>query len=491
MASAIAAIDLGTTAVKVALVSAQDFSVLVSRSVDTAADEEAGEGAREQRVDLILSALGSALLMLFGRGTPPRPPVVGVAITGQMHGVVTWRREDPAGTASPLVTWRDGRGAGPNGGVARLNGRVWAATGGRGRPLFPGYGCATLAASLAAGGEEWDAAGTIGAYVAAALVGDRTAVLTPSDAAAWGCYDVEGGRWDEAGAAAAHPLLPLRLPHVVAAGGGCAGRVGAGSWSHPSLAPCIPASWAGVPVAAAVGDHAAAVLAGLRGAPARAAFINIGTSAQIAVCGWAGGAPLSPGCEVRPSLHPSSPHMLVGAAMNGGSALQEVVEAVRAAAGEGGPGTDATYAWLEREARRSAPAGGAPLTIGPLPLPERWAEGWGDGGAPLQPPHPSGALSLRSALAALAPGHPSRLRPGAVYASTAAAVVSSLLATLPPGALHGVPVVMAGGALARSTVLQTALGAALGEQALEGGEAGEYAGCVGAALAAAHLFGQV
>lgn len=432
----------------------------------SAATSSVQPGRREQSVPAILAALDQAIRALqlprFGHGDTRALRVL--AITGQMHGVLRWRGDDPT-CCSTLITWEDRRcdepivaaadGTSPAtrefgcdpvtntsersslvprsraciNVLAALNDGIDAANaaGAIAGPVFTGYGAASLAwlaharASIPSErAAEYDCAGTIGAFVACTLAGRAAApVLDPTDAASWGVFDMQchsatapattaHGSTCKSGSFMTDVLLRAdaggyamrMLPAVLPTGSmlgsitarGCAllrqhaladAVFGVRLVAQPDAPSLINSRFSNdagteehalrVPVAVAMGDHAASVVAALHtlqspraahaaadgkaGADGFAIFVNIGTSAQVAAVPTGvgltmealladvqrGAVQLPPGCEVRPFVNtnpaaggvksgrgcahgtPSRegrlPVMLVGAAVNGGNVL--------------------------------------------------------------------------------------------------------------------------------------------------------------------------
>lgn len=316
-ASTALGIDLGTTAIKAAIVDRLAGTVLASASKSTNAYDASAcarspdPERKEQDVHVICSSIEAAVAEL------PAEIVAKcshIALCDQMHGVVLWRSTDLV--ASRLITWEDGRCN--SDWLAGVNSTIWAASRGETTPLFSGYGCATLTwllehqAELFVGSRAFDRAGTIGSYVAARLTRAGSGSSSPSasspglgyidatDAASWGCFDAVEGCWNKELAGKLHAGLPGLLPVVVPAGTvvgtvshGC-DSVGGGG--RPRTSPF--AALAGKPVTVSIGDHPAGVVSVLDWArrrqrpepePGRGdgrgaiAIVNIGTSAQIAL----------------------------------------------------------------------------------------------------------------------------------------------------------------------------------------------------------------
>jgi sugar (pentulose or hexulose) kinase len=180
MSIQILALDLGTTRVK-ALTLAKSRStgataIIASASVPHNADMPTPPPRHEQDVAKILAAVCAAVRQLDVSA------VTRIAITGQMHGVMTWGGSD---TPSPLVTWMD----------ARCGDDVLALFKTSKVPVRSGYGVATLA-SLARDG-ALGAVPSLAGSVMDFLVHKLTSlhVTSPSVAASFGAFDLDERRW--------------------------------------------------------------------------------------------------------------------------------------------------------------------------------------------------------------------------------------------------------------------------------------------------------
>lgn len=203
----------------------------------------------------------------------------GLGISGQMHGGLYL--DEQGGPLSPLYTWQYGGDA-----RAKTLSRI------SGYPMARGYGLSTIwqhkeEGALPAGARSFC---TIGDYVAMALCGEYAPRMHASLAQSMGMFDMAAGLFDEAALRAAGIPAAL-LPELVAEG-----PLG---------------TWDGIPVFCAVGDNQAAVFGTLGGNAG--ALVNIGTGAQVCVCGQ--NAPT----EARPYLYGQALH--VGAALCGGRAF--------------------------------------------------------------------------------------------------------------------------------------------------------------------------
>lgn len=293
-------IDIGTT--KVAAVIADEAGTLACiASSDHHAGISAPAGRAEQDPEALIEAAWRAVRELPAES---RGQVSAVGLTGQMHGVLLL--DSTGRSVSPLVTWQDQR-CQENGFLSELVGRT-------GRPLCTGFGCATLAwsaarRSLAAGAAS---ACTIHDYAVARLCGQARPLTDPTDAASWGLFDLRTLAWDQAAIKAAG-IAPGLLPEVRPSSS-LAGAVCDRMAQELGLAP-------GIPVAVALGDNQASLLATLRD-PLREIAITIGTGAQVSAILPPGEAIEDP-CAGRPyeyRPYPGGRYLVTAAALSGGSA---------------------------------------------------------------------------------------------------------------------------------------------------------------------------
>jgi sugar (pentulose or hexulose) kinase len=293
-------IDIGTT--KAAAVIADGSGALAAvASGDHHAGLSAPTGRAEQDPAVLLSAAWRAVCEL---PADLRRQVRAVGITGQMHGVLLL--DSMGRPVSPMITWQDQRCL-EDGFLSGLVGRT-------GRPLCTGFGCATLAwlaahRSLPAGAAR---ACTIHDYAVARLCGRARPLTDPTDAASWGLFGLRKLAWDQAAMKAAG-IAPELLPGVRPSGS-LAGAVSDRMAGELGLVP-------GIPVAVAIGDNQASLLATLRD-PLREIAITIGTGAQLS-------AVLPPGEAAEESLpgrpyeyrpYPGGRYLVTAAALSGGSA---------------------------------------------------------------------------------------------------------------------------------------------------------------------------
>ena len=301
-------IDVGTSKVAAVIVEPSG-DCLASESLEHHADLPATDGRAEQDPHILLKATRRVVRRLE---PTLRNRVRAIGLTGQMHGVVMVDEQcRPVGV---LITWQDQRCD------AVLLESLAERTGYR---LCSGYGCATLAHLARHGrlGEGVACGSTIHDLLASHLVGAIRPVTDPTDAAGWGLFDLPTLTWDRRAAKAAK-IDPAWLPEVVASGT-CVGQV----TNEAAKAFGIPS---GVPVAAAIGDNQASLLATLAN-PDRDVGLTLGTGGQLSVvlpAGFVPGKmPVAAAFEVRP--FPGGRYVAVASALCGGAAWQWLVDSIQ------------------------------------------------------------------------------------------------------------------------------------------------------------------
>jgi sedoheptulokinase len=264
-------IDIGTSKVA-AVIADRDGAVAAWASRPHGADLPAPAGRAEQDPERLLElALGVAAELPDNLRRQCRA----VGVTGQMHGVVAL---DAAGRAlTPLVTWQDRRCLEDPEFLPALLARTH-------RPLHAGYGGATLAWLQRHGQlpRPIALAATIQDLLVARLCGLPRPVTDPTSAAGWGLLDLASMRWD-LGTVEAIGLPASLLPELLP----CAAHAGAVT-AAMAQSVGIPA---GVPVAVAIGDNQASLLATV-GASEEDLALTLGTGAQLS-------------CVVGPSRRPA------------------------------------------------------------------------------------------------------------------------------------------------------------------------------------------
>jgi len=300
-------IDIGTTKVAAVIADRQGrLQAVASRA--HGADLPAPAGRAEQDAARLLEAAWAGVRELPAE---LRHRVRSVGLTGQMHGVVLL---DGAGDAvSPLVTWQDGRCL-EKGFLDDLASRC-------GYAPSSGFGGATLAWLVRHGAMPARAvsAGTIHDVAAARLCGHAKPVTDPTDAASWGLFDLRTLAWDAEAVAAAG--IPRALLPEVRPGGSRAGDLA------PEMADSLGLP-AGIPVAVAIGDNQASLLATLREPQAEIA-LTVGTGGQVSAVLAPGAAidweEYAPTYEYRP--YPGGRYAVVAASLCGGAAWAWLADA--------------------------------------------------------------------------------------------------------------------------------------------------------------------
>jgi sedoheptulokinase len=310
-------LDLGTTTLTGVLVDAgrEEILEIARRPNDAAVDT--GHARRSEQDPRRLRELVLEILAELAGG----PPAEGLAMTGQMHGLLCVDGEGQP--LSQLITWQDHRTAVPFPGGsttletlhARLEGLDWHGNGCR---IQHGYGAATLF-WLQQQGELPGATArvcTLAGWLAGQLTG-RPAVTDPTFAASWGIYDLVQGTWN----ATFIDRLGLDgdlLPPVRPTGE----RVG-GLASTIARQVGLPA---GLPVFNPLGDTQGTFL-GSVDEPERGVLVGLGTGGRVAWMAPGFEAP-SEQVETRPLLQ--GRFLRVGASLAGGEAYAWLNRTVRA-----------------------------------------------------------------------------------------------------------------------------------------------------------------
>jgi sedoheptulokinase len=302
-------IDIGTTKTA-AVLTGEDRKVHAVASRVHEAGLQSGMGRAEQDVARHFETVKQLVREL---PTDGREGVRAIGVTGQMHGALVL---DGVGTPlTPLVTWQDQRCLEEPKFLTNLN--AWT-----GHPLRSGYGCATLCWFRGHGGlpAGTEAAATIHDWLVMRLCGQSRPYTDATDAASWGLFDLRTLNWDERAVAAAE--LPRELlPEVKP----CGSR--AGLLDH-ALANDLGLP-AGIPVAVALGDNQASLLATLH-EPERELALTLGTGGQLSAVLPAGASVswelLAATHEYRP--FPCGRFAVVAASLCGGAAWAWLPESI-------------------------------------------------------------------------------------------------------------------------------------------------------------------
>jgi len=302
-------IDIGTTKTAVVLTDEQrGVHAVVSRV------HEAGvQGSHaEQDASRHLETLRELICEL---PADARRSVRSIGVTGQMHGTLVVDEEGIPLT--PLITWQDRRCLTEPGFLPNLNALT-------GHALRSGYGCATLCWLSAHNAlpSKAAAAATIQDWLVMRLCGQQRLLTDATGAASFGLFDLRSMNWDETAIAAA--ALPRELLPEVRPCGSRAGTLDA------SLAQDLDLP-NGVPIAVAVGDNQASLLATLV-EPERELALTLGTGGQLSAVLPTG---TSISAELLAATHEYRPFpggriALVAAALCGGAAWSWLAESIEA-----------------------------------------------------------------------------------------------------------------------------------------------------------------
>ncbi|XP_013809358.2 sedoheptulokinase [Apteryx mantelli] len=326
-AACVLGIDLGTTSVKAVLVAGGERGQAVAESCSRETQAQtgspgAGPQGMEQNVQKIIRALNECLAALPQQQLQR---VSHIGISGQMHGIVFWKKEQgckwtESGTGrtfepkevSNLITWQDGRcNRSFLSSLPQPQSHISLAT---------GFGCATVYWYLKKSPDflkSYDAAGTIHDYVVAMLCDLKKPLMSVQNAASWGYFNSRSKSWNtdilkKSG-------FPVHLLPEVGDPGSIAGRT--------------IYAWHGIPkgaeVGIALGDFQCSVYSCLT--ERTDAVLNIGTSAQLTISMPPGFQPPEipdPFSAVTYFPYFSGNYLAVAASLNGGNVLATFVDMV-------------------------------------------------------------------------------------------------------------------------------------------------------------------
>lgn len=261
-------IDLGTTSICGVLMDERSGKVLRSRTENSNAFIDGAHFERKQDPEKIIALALEILEDLLDGET------VAIGVTGQMHGIVYYDAEGRA--VSPLYTWQDGRGNESYGDT------TYAAYLGS----HSGYGHVTDFYNRVNGLVPAEAAGycTIHDYLVMRLCGLCQAQIHVSDAASFGCFDLETGK------------ITYDCKMQVADD------------------YCVAGTYKTIPVGIAIGDNQASVFSSL--ADPESVLVNVGTGSQVSIV--SDKILQGPGIETRPYVE--GKYLIVGSALCGGRA---------------------------------------------------------------------------------------------------------------------------------------------------------------------------
>ena len=264
-------IDIGTTSVCGILVDAATGGVEKSVTKNSNAFiEGCAEWEKIQSVDKIMTVATDILGSLMQESGD-----VGViGVTGQMHGIVYTDKDGNA--VSPLYTWQDGRGNQP------YKDTTYA----KYLNSFSGYGNVTDFYNTENGIKPESAVGycTIHDYFVMRLCELKKPIMHTSDAASFGCYDLENNRFNY----------------------DCTAEI-TGDFR-------IAGEYKGIPVSVAIGDNQASVFSTLT--DENDVLVNVGTGSQISVIS----DKIADSAQIETRPYFEGKYLIVGAALCGGRA---------------------------------------------------------------------------------------------------------------------------------------------------------------------------
>jgi sedoheptulokinase len=315
--SIVVGLDLGTTTLSGVVWDGDQRAVLrQSRRRNTAAIPCASAWRAEQDPH----RLRAQAMQVLAEVTAGGPPVDGIALTGQMHGLLC---VDAGGEPlTPLISWQDRRTAEPlpdgSTTLEQMHARVadldWHENGCR---VAHGYGAATLHWLVQQ--HELPPCTRRVCSVADWLAGwltDRLPSTDPTLAASWGVYSLAAGAWNTA-FLQRWGLPQGLLPPILASGAPVGGLV-------PETAQRVGLP-AGVPVINPLGDTQAAFLGSVED-PTHTLLFNLGTGGQVCWMVPRFERPTA-AVEVRPVPGGT---LRVGASLCGGAAYAWLNDTVRA-----------------------------------------------------------------------------------------------------------------------------------------------------------------
>ncbi|XP_043465417.1 sedoheptulokinase-like [Leptopilina heterotoma] len=361
-------IDIGTTSVKVVVVSKETKEIVARQSKDTQANvpSDLGIEGNKQDVPKILSAVHNCVSRL------PKDllrQVKRIGVCGQMHGVTFWRNIEKNGDqgifkleinrdqVSNLYTWQDGR-CDPEFLKSLPNSKSHLA-------IHTGFGCATIfwfSRNKPEKLKKYDKCGTVQDLVVSLLCGENEVKMSTQNAASWGYFITEENQWDQE--ALTKGNFPLRLlPSKILKPGENAGK--------------LTKSWFGIPedtvIGAALGDLQSSVYALLKDTN-KEAVLNISTSAQLAY--------------IHPTFKPKTnlelgkieyfpyfdgKYIAVAASLNGGNTLATFVKSLQQWTMELGFSVPQSKVWDKLIALAKEESAISDMQITPTLLGERFA----------------------------------------------------------------------------------------------------------------------
>ena len=262
-------IDIGTTSICGIIIDAESGNVIKSVTKNSNAFiNSTNVWEKIQSVDKIISLAMEIINEFISEETA----VIGV--TGQMHGIVYTDKNGDA--VSPLYTWQDERGNLPYN-----NGTTYA----KHLNSSAGYGNVTDFYNRVNGIRPDSAVSycTIHDYFVMKLCGMKLPVIHTSDAASFGCYDMENNSFT-------YDFNPEITGEYRIAG-----------------------EYRGIPVSVAIGDNQASVFSSISD---NDILLNVGTGSQISVVS----DKIAKGTNIETRPYFDNKYLIVGAALCGGRA---------------------------------------------------------------------------------------------------------------------------------------------------------------------------
>ncbi len=319
-------LDVGTTTIGALALDAATGTVLAAATVpndcQTTGEPDRARGRSEWDAARLSATACASLRACSDRLGPRASDVVGLALTGQQHGVVVvdaGRRP-----LTPFINWQDRRGEElvPDGtetwvqhARSRAGEERMTRTGCR---LATGFMGTTLLWLKANQGLPADATACfITDYVGATLTG-QPPVTDPTMGASSGLFDLEARTWHDGMTAALG--LPRGLFPPVGEAGDRLGELSAAAAEATGLPP-------GLPVFVGLGDNQASFLGSVADL-ADTVLVNVGTGAQVAR--YTDRLHQAPPLETRPFAR--SGYLLVHAGLSGGHSYAVLERFFRAVA---------------------------------------------------------------------------------------------------------------------------------------------------------------
>ncbi len=286
-------LDIGTTTICGIAVDAKSGELLKSVTLDNDSFIEGKPFEKIQSPEKIIEKVTALAAELFRDFAP----VCAIGITGQMHGIVYLDADGKA--VSPLYTWQDGSGN-ENCGETTYAKKLSDITG---YPAASGFGGTTYYYHNENNLVPEKAVGfcTIHDYAAMVLTARKTALVHTSDAASFGLFDLENGRFDKEKIEKAgldYSFFPEVTDKFESVG-----------------------EYNGVPVCCAIGDNQASFIGSVKDMDG-CALVNMGTGGQISMLTDLKKAPA--GMEIRPLGEGKM--ILVGCSLCGGRAFAALAE---------------------------------------------------------------------------------------------------------------------------------------------------------------------